>query len=433
MTKEFEKKVPSKSLNESRCVLCKGRNLACGRTSCPILARLYSSQKVQHLVQTTDLDGSSPPSLFVGRMGYPKVLAGPMMPPFKGDTSLFDETERWFGREMEEIIDYRQQLIRGMYRVDATDQEGGGKLLDRTIEIALADHSVDAEFILQKLPHQTIVLDSELPPMGPSAPMTKFSIGTLKTNHALEKTHGDTDLKAQDALIRLYERYNLPESQLMRAFSAGLLGLKKKRKLVPTRWSITATDSILGLHYLESIRTFPWINEFRVYESTFLDNRFMIMMMPKSWAYECIEAFWPGSTWNMGKRIGIVGDWEGFYNRTTYASIGGCYYAARLMTAEALMREGRQAAVLILREAYPGKNTPTGVWQVRETVRDALSNPYKKFDTKKEAVKVVMDRLKIGEDVWRDTSRLLHMMQFQTSLDQFLSPKEGHEDPSISA
>ena len=30
------------------------------------------------------IDGSSPPSIFVGRYGYPKVRIGPMIPPLHG-------------------------------------------------------------------------------------------------------------------------------------------------------------------------------------------------------------------------------------------------------------------------------------------------------------------------------------------------------------
>src|SRR2546428_6629855 len=68
----------------------------------------------------------------------------------------------------------------------------------------------------------------------------------------------------------------------------------------------------------------------------------------------------------------MFGDHEGFEGRTTYASIGGCYYAARLAVGEALARERRQAATEILRETHPGYIKPVGVWNVPEHVREAL-------------------------------------------------------------
>ena len=42
------------------------------------------------------LDGSSPPSVFVGRYGYPKVRIGPMIPPVHGDTTVYDKAEPSF-------------------------------------------------------------------------------------------------------------------------------------------------------------------------------------------------------------------------------------------------------------------------------------------------------------------------------------------------
>ncbi|TLY10983.1 MAG: hypothetical protein E6K88_02680, partial [Thaumarchaeota archaeon] len=48
------------------------------------------------------IDGSSPPSVFVGRYGYPKVRIGPMIPPLHGDTTILDRSEMWIGKSIEE-------------------------------------------------------------------------------------------------------------------------------------------------------------------------------------------------------------------------------------------------------------------------------------------------------------------------------------------
>src|SRR3989475_12532927 len=63
---------------------------------------------------------------------------------------------------------------------------------------------------------------------------------------------------------------------------------------------------------------------------------------------------------------------EGLDGRTSTASLAGCNYAARLAVGEALARERRQAATVILRETHPGYIMPVGVWNVREHVREAL-------------------------------------------------------------
>src|SRR5207249_3256607 len=84
---------------------------------------------------------------------------------------------------------------------------------------------------------------------------------------------------------------------------------------------------------------------------------------PQPWRYELIEAWYPNTLWNpLGRDIVVFGDHEGFVGRKTYASIGGCYYAARLAVGEALVRQRRQAATVILRETHPGYIMPVGVW-----------------------------------------------------------------------
>src|SRR4030067_380739 len=106
-------------------------------------------------------------------------------------------------------------------------------------------------------------------------------------------------------------------------------------------------------------KTFPSISEYRVYETTSLDNRWAILMLPSSWRYEFIEAWYPNTAWNpQGEKIAIMSDHEFFDGRNTYASIGGCYYAARLAVNELLQGERRQAGVAIMREAQPGINLP---------------------------------------------------------------------------
>ena len=65
-----------------------------------------------------ELSGASPPSIFVGRHGYPKIKVGPMIPPLHGDTTIFDSPEKWLGKNIEEIANYRLSLVRGVYTTD---------------------------------------------------------------------------------------------------------------------------------------------------------------------------------------------------------------------------------------------------------------------------------------------------------------------------
>ena len=236
----------------------------------------------------------------------------------------------------------------------------------------------------------------------------------------MEKAFYDTDLKAREAVISLHDS-SILVSKLQKAFSVGAFGLGNSRKFVPTRWSITAVDSMLGENLMKSTRNFHWINEFRVYENYHLDNRWIVLMMPSEWCYELIEAWYPETTWNpTSPRISIISSHEHHKGRTTYAEIGGCYYAARLAVNEKLNRERRQAGVVILREAHPGYILPVGVWNVRENVRKALTKDPRKFDNIDFALEYIYSKLDIPIPEWIKHSAILQEHLFQTKLDDYI-------------
>ncbi|TLZ88651.1 MAG: hypothetical protein E6K02_00525, partial [Methanobacteriota archaeon] len=110
---------------------------------------------------------------------------------------------------------------------------------------------------------------------------------------------------------------------------------------------------------------------------------------------------------------------EGFEGRTTYASIGGCYYAARLAVGEALVRERRQAATVILRETHPGCIMPVGVWNVREHVREALRRPPHLFPSMADTLEYLQTRLDIPMSRYVRTSEVLQYVLHQRTFDDF--------------
>ncbi len=353
-------------------------------------------------------------------MGYPKVFVGPMVPPTHGDTSLLDSPELWGGASIEDIVNYRMQLVRGMYKTNVHDVNCGGRIVDMTREISLCRESPDTEALFTKRPTSRLVLDDSVQPMGPSAPLKSMDLGTLKIDHRLDRAYSDGDLKASEAVISLHDQ-RIPVTRINRAFSAGVFGIEKNRRFVPTRWSITAVDDIVGKELREEVKTYPLINEFSIYESWRLDNRFLILMMPMSWKYELMEAWYPETVWNpRGNRIVIYASYEGYKGRSKYAEIGGCYYAARLAVGEHLTGIRRQAAICIMREAHPGYILPVGVWNVRENVRNALTKDPRKFDTLREALDYSSTRLAIPVSRWIKNSSLLKDALYQKRLEDFL-------------
>jgi hypothetical protein len=413
------------SPSSNLCSRCKGR-LWCGKASCPVVVKFYAQQRTLPVVGT-EISGSSPPGVFVGRFGYPKVFVGPLIPPEHGDTNILDTPEMWAGRTITEICDFRFSLVRGKAAADvksaATIDTGHSvqneRLITATRELALASNPSDAEAEFSKRPSGRFVGGDEVQPFGPSAPLRQLDICSLKIDNKMEKAHTDTDMKAADAVLELY-RKGILVSKIQKAFSVGAFGIGRNRKFVPTRWSITAVDDTLGKDMMSRTKTYPIINDYRVYEHNQLDNRWIVMMMPRDWCFELIEAWYPGTLWNPSAKIEIFGDHEFFNGRKEYAEIGGCYYASRLAVNELLNKERRQAGVCVWREAHPGYIMPVGVWNVREAVRAAVAKQPLKFATLQEALAHVSKVFDIPMERWIETSSVVKNTMRQRRLVDFI-------------
>jgi hypothetical protein len=421
VTKNQKKIIPNeKKKSTSVCALCRGTKFLCGKNRCPVIVRYHAKVKTKPLFDSLRLEGASPPSVFVGRIGYPKVAIGPMIPPVMGDTSEIDTPERWLHKTLDDIVDFRSQLVRGKFTVDVTNVESPHRIVEFTRELALSKNAVFADAVFEKKPYGKIAFYDEVQPHGPSAPLRTLDITNPKYEQHIEKAYYDTDLKAKDAILDIYKN-GVFISKIQRAFSVGAFGIKKNRRFVPTRWSITAVDSTLGAELMKKTKTYPFINEVRAYYLNQFDNRWIILMMPSEWQYELIEAWYPNTTWNQyGTSISIFNSYEFYDGRTTYAEIGGCYYAARLAVNELLNKERRQAGVVILREAHPGYIMPIGVWNVRESVRYALTQPFRKFSTVQESLVYGSEIMDIPIQRWIRNSAVLKNQLYQRRLEDFL-------------
>ena len=411
---------PTKKQSFSLCALCRGTKFLCGKSRCPVVVKYHSKNKLKPKIDNIKIHGSSPPSVFIGRIGYPKVSIGPMIPPLMGDTSEIDTPELWLDKTIDEIVDFRTMLVRGKHTVDIYDVESNNKTVEYTRELALSNNSVYTEAIFTKKPRGKIAFYDEIQPHGPSAPIKRFDITNPKYERHIEKAYYDTDLKSNEAIFDLYTD-GVSITKINKAFSVGAFGIKKFRRFVPTRWSITAVDSNIGKKLREKTKTYPWINEFRIYHLDQFDNRWIVLMIPSEWQYELIEAWYPNTTWNpYGRQISIFNSYEFYEGRKTYAEIGGCYYAARLAVNELLNKERRQAGIVILREAHPGYIMPVGVWNVRESVRKALKESYQKFDTLDKALLFVQTKMDIPINRWIKNSAIIKNQLYQKRLEDFL-------------
>ena len=281
-------------------------------------------------------------------------------------------------------------------------------------EIALSEKSSEVEVKFSQKPAGGF-FHEEMQPFGPSAPLKQMSVDSGKWDPKLEKAYNDTDLRATGAMTELYDK-GTEVSAIQRALSVGALGIGKNRRLVPTRWSITAVDSALSEKNMVEVKQNETIDEYRVYEHESMSNKFVMVLSPTLWNYEWVEAFYPHDIY---EKMAVFSDSEGFERKKQYSTVGGCYYSVRLAVAEALAKEKKQAGSLVLREAYEDY-VPLGVWNCRENARAAMAGKPEKFETFKQAMDYAHSRLRTGPGTWRENSKTIQKPVAQTSLKKYL-------------
>lgn len=404
------------------CVKCRGR-LWCGPT-CWILEKHETKQRSLEGVKEKSFVGSSPPSIFVSHYGYPKVKIAPMSPTqVLGDADLLDNPERWFGKSLEELVGFRTQLVRSNMPVSIHAAKNPSNELQKVQEIAMASEKVDVGVELMKVPQMKLEFSHDAPPMGPTGNLKEFSLQeNPKVPVKVERLVGDTHVKAATAMQELYEG-RTPVHHLYKLLSAGTLGEKDNRKLVPTRWSISSVDSTISSKLSEEIKEFSTVDNYQLFESHFIDNHFFILFLPHEWSYDIMEAYRPGSFWAQEmKEVHMSCDNEFYEGRKNYAeNVAGGYYAVRLGVTEKLKEMRKQASVLVFREIGPGYQQPMGVWLVRQTARDALSRKPTTFDSLESALSCVETKLAIPLKHWKKNSKLLDRIYNQKRLIDFFN------------
>ncbi len=417
------------SIDPRLCVSCKAARALCGISPCPLLARIqHHMPKIQ--VKGRDLFGSSPPSLFVGRHGYPAVSVGPMLPPEHredGAAHLLDDPRSWLAMSIPDVVGMRSSLVRTTHKVSV---RGAAQAPDRITrlsqELALAARPVDTEVRLTRIPSFGAPQVGEFSaPHGPTVGLERAVLAeNPRVERRVEAVTSDTDLRAGAGLWDLY-RDGTDRYQLERILSAGLLGQKAQRRLVPTRWAITATDDAVGKQLIDRVRDLPTIDKPTIHAGQRFGNRFHVLLLPRSWGFDNIEvwlkgSFWAGAGGSGASWAGVVPaeDWEDHRGRTAYAeNTTGGYYATRLSVLEHLVGIGRQATAVVLREITDEYTTPLGVWVVRETCKLALDRPGLVFEDLPSALRH-MDR-RAHFKPWQAHASLLDRLRRQTTLDAY--------------
>ena len=374
-----------------------------------ILSKWHESiSKHGNLFSSDSISGTSPPSVFVGSYDYPKVFVGPMVPPIHGDTSLLDSPEQWKGKSLEDIVNFRLNLVRGVQKISIDQTEG--RYIEDLQEITMSSKATDTDLVFQKTTSPKVSLDGESAPFGPIGEIKTAKFSGTSSEKSIEKTYYDKDLKAQDAVLNLYNS-GIDISKIQKCFSIGMLG--QKRKLVPTKWSITATDDIICKYLTDDVLDYGLIDSHRIFSYEHLGNIFTVVLFPHRWVYEMIEA------WYSDGILGFGSDYEDARGIDHPPVIAGAYFAAKLGVLEYLKDKKIQAGAVILREIRPEYAIPVGVWQVREGIREAMNQTPMIADSIENALVLASNKTSISKSEWLSHGNIVELIRQKTISDFF--------------
>lgn len=368
--------------------------------------------------------GSSPPEIFVGRYNYPNVNAGILSPDFHDNTEDLSMPEVWHEKKfgIGDILTRRSKLIYGRFKTGIKKSVIKNKFKDLMQEIAMAYKPVSTEVFLKTTPKQHLEVNKYSPVITNYAPLENARLQeNTKVEKKVDYLVGDTHVKSATAMNELHAS-GIPTSNIQKILSAGLLGLQTGRRLVPTRWSITAVDDTIGKSLLRRIRYYKEIDEVMLFNAIYCGNRYEILILPGSFSFEIIEADVkmnspgifskkiPGRSTSLSQevvRVNFWQDFERFHGRKTYADeVTGGYYVARLAVCEYLDRIKRQGSVFVFRETTSDYYAHLGVGILRECCRDAMKN-CEKFVSKEDAFARIQERINLNVDVFIEKSVLL--------------------------
>jgi DNA repair protein NreA len=357
------------------CFKCKGRGY-CNRGFCAIRQKMQV-QKTFNNNAKKEFYGENY-NVFVGRFGYPNINVGLLNidEPKKDET--IDNPVLWSKEEYDinSIIQLRSNLINSNFQ---TKVKGfNDRFMDLVQEVSLTDRPVDTEVTLEKKPQFKLTFNQDVTPFGPTIKLEKARVTeNVHIPLKVDKVVND-ELKAVEGLTELH-RKGFDEYYLTKILSAGNLGKDANKKLVPTRWSITAVDDTLGKELIKEIKEYPIISDYKLYIGGHLGNTYILMFLPEVWSYELYEM--------MTTSPSAMHDFENYYGRKTYAmETAGGYYAARFSILQHLKSQKRQATVLALRLVTDDYWAPLGVWVVREAVKKAMNSKPIEFNNKEEMI-----------------------------------------------
>lgn len=336
---------------------------------------------------------------------YPSLLIGPGIYTKKEDV-LNNTPKTWILKEKEEIEKLRSKQIFAYNQYSKNDAKDPKRNILEIQNLIKSYKETELEIDINS--KKTYFSEKTTGINNKGYTLEKIKVTeNIKVLKTIDKVTNDSSLKAKDAIVQFYEKTN-DVYKLEQLLSMGLLGLKKDRMFLPTRWSITCIDDTLGKDLFEKIKTNKIIDRFKMHKFKFYDNCFYVFFLPYSWGFEMIEY----------TNNNVVGhDYEIEQLKKGYAtSITGAYYSARYPVLEYLYKNNLCSRVIVLRDISQNYSSK-GVWVIRESIIESLKTEEIIFNNLSEVIDFIKNNLKLN---WiLEKSEILKQIKFQKRIFDF--------------
>ncbi|HEY9701767.1 MAG TPA: hypothetical protein V6C58_04945, partial [Allocoleopsis sp.] len=224
------------------CFRCAGKG-KCDRKICILKEHLHI-RKAFNDSSKKDFFGENY-NIMIGHHNYPNVNVGLLNTDTTIKDESIDDTKHWVENkyDINDIIQKRSMLINSSFKSNI--KGFNDRLMDVFSEVSLSDRPVDTEIYLDKKPQFKLVFNNEVSPHGPRVELERARITeNVHIPKIVDKLTSD-EITSRESLKILYTK-GFDNQYLTKILSSGQTGLDANKKLVPTRWSITAVDDSIG-------------------------------------------------------------------------------------------------------------------------------------------------------------------------------------------
>ncbi len=321
-----------------------------------------------------NLDGFTPPSNLVTNINYPTLSLGILLSN-DNDVEYYDNPIFWIRKkvDIDSIIEHRIKMINARRIVDVNMPKKNDKLYNEILEAALSVRSISVEVTTSKI-WENYKLSKLFAFFGFKTNLESIKIS--ENPKIPDEIYKIEDLKAREAVYLLYKK-NLSDYYISRLFSLGFFGNKINKKLVPSKWAITAVQKIIEDNIRKEIKhkKVKVVEKYYIFNYKIFGNDFYGFFIPGHGSVELIECILPRSAYNMNGNHVIIGRDEE----------SGGYYSLRLSFSEFINYNGIIGDLIVFRVITEEYKLPLGVWVVREGTKSLFENVVGKFDNYKEA------------------------------------------------